>query len=299
MHGAGATVSPATAEEARAAGASRLGQRILLASLAALFLATLFCGWYFRDAGGEAAAAPPPSLPAALWVVGLLLLPLSWCAERARRAPAEGRKLLLLASLALALLFLGGQAWNWNALLAAETGSGVHPLYAFNFYLMTVLHALHVVGGVVYTGVALASLGAGEAAVGARLANHAGYWHFLLGVWVVVLLNLLGMRIRVPEESVLAPASVAVAGLLALGCLAYQFATVRLLWRRGEKLSAGFALFLPMAYLHVWARAEELGTARMALRWGTLLLMLLVALMFAGTLNLGRFAASYEEIPVG
>lgn len=277
---------------------SRLGLRVLLASLAALFLATLFCGWYFRDTGREAAGVEAPGLPWGLWPTSLLLPLLSFWAERARRATSL-RPRLLRGCLALGFLFLVGQSWNWWSLLQMETGSGVHPMYAFNFYLMTVLHALHVLGGLVYTLVAIGTVRstAGESAIASRLHNHASYWHFLMAVWLFVLLNLLGMQIEEPEDSFLASASVWASGILVLGFLVYQVQAIQLLWRRGEKGFALLSLLPPIAYLHIWARAEELQTERMALRWGVLQLVLLIALMFAGTLNLGRFAANYEMIP--
>jgi cytochrome c oxidase subunit 3 len=276
---------------------SRLGLRVLLASLAALFLATLFCGWYFRDTGRVGSEGAAPGLPWGLWPTSALLPLLSYWAEKARRA-TRARPMLLRACLGMGLLFLAGQSWNWWTLLKMETGAGVHPMYAFNFYLMTVLHALHVVGGLIYTLIAMSSVKAAmdERPLASRLHNHASYWHFLMAVWLFVLLNLLGMQVEVPEDSFLAPASVWVAGLLVLGFLAYQVQAILLLWRRGEKLFAMLALLPPMAYLHIWARAEELKTERMALRWGVLQMVLLLVLMFAGTLNLGRFAANYETI---
>jgi len=294
---------PSGSAEARVAngalpedGASRLGLRVLLASLAALFLSTLFCGWYFRDTGRIAAAGAAPALPWGLWPTTALLPLLSWCVERARR-PQVSQGRLLRASFVLGLLFLAGQTWNWISLLQMETGSGVHPMYAFNFYLMTVLHALHVVGGLVYTLVTLAAVRRQPPNLPTRLHNHASYWHFLLAVWLFVLLNLYGMRMSVPEDSLLAPGSVVVAALLALACCAYQARAIGILWRRGDKVFAVLAILPPLAYLYTWARSEELHTERMSLHWGVLQLVLLIAIMFAGTLNLGQFAGNYEMIP--
>jgi predicted neutral ceramidase superfamily lipid hydrolase len=129
-----------------------------------------------------------------------------------------------------------------------------------------------------------------------RVRNHAVYWHFLGATWIGILLNLLAIRVPNPEESFLAPLSAAVCLVLLVIVLVYQAIAIKMLWRRGERVFAAFSLLLPVAFLHIWARGEELDTQKMALRWGIAQALLLVAMMFAGTLHLGRFASSYVEI---
>ncbi|MGB0952832.1 MAG: hypothetical protein ACPG31_06385 [Planctomycetota bacterium] len=285
MNTAGGSVQPLSA------GASSLGLRVLLLSIAALFMATLFCGWYFRDTGNTGEALP--ALPLGIWASSVLLIVVSAFGERAART-LEVRWVDL--SGVIAFVFLLWQGAIWVELLEQETGDGVHPMYAFNFYLMTVLHAVHILGGIVYALVVSRNIrrDAPEGDQGAR--NLAQYWHFLLGTWGAIVLNLLAIRIENPEDSFLSPLSLGVSGLLLLGVLGYQAKAIHLLWGRGEKAFAFFALLLPFAYLHIWARNEELGTSKMALRWGFLQGFLLIALMFTGTLHLGRFAGNYEEI---
>jgi len=285
MSTAGGSIQPLPA------GASSLGLRVLLLSIAALFLATLFCGWYFRDTGNTEEALP--ALPLGIWATTLLLIGVSGYAEKGARR--RDRKAVHLSQL-FALAFLLLQGWNWAALLEQETGTGVHPMYAFNFYLMTALHAAHIVGGLIYGVLVAGSLKAEDVDRGQRARNLAHYWHFLAGTWVVILLNLLAIRIEAPEESFLSPLSLGVTGLLLIGVLAYQVQAIRLLWMRGEKTFALFSVLLPFAYLQIWARHEELHTTRMALRWGFLQAFLLIALMFTGTLHLGSFVGNYEEI---
>lgn len=285
MNSAGGSVQPLPA------GASSLGLRVLLLSIAALFMATLFCGWYFRDTGNTGEALP--ALPLGIWVTTLLLIGVSGYAERGARR-VERRSIRL--SQVFAVIFLVAQGANWMELLDQETGVGVHPMYAFNFYLMTALHAAHIVGGLVYGFLVAASVKADAVDAEQRVKNLAHYWHFLAGTWVAILLNLYAIRIENPEDSFLSPLSLGVTGLLLLGVLVYQVQAMRLLWDRGEKTFAFFALLLPFAYLHIWARNEELGTEKMAWRWGLLQGLLLIALMFTGTLHLGSFAGNYEEI---
>lgn len=291
------------------AGTSSMGLWVLLASLGALFIATIFCGWYFRDAGADA-GRPLPDLPIGLWLTSLLLIGLSFCAERGARAVSavgvvgagdssaeQSAKGMLQASMAIAVLFLCGQAWSWSQLMAAETGSGVHPMYAFNFYLMTILHAVHVAGGVIYNMVALAAVKLGGDALRDRARNNATYWHFLAVVWIAILLNLMAIRIPDPQNSFLSPLSLGISGSLLLGFLYYQGRVIQILLKRGERAFAFFSLLPPVAFMHAWARGEEIGTQKLALRWAVLQGMLMIALMFTGTIHLGMFADHYQVAP--
>lgn len=262
-------------------------------------MATLFCGWYFRDTG--ATEEPLPALPLSIWLSTLLLVGVSGAVEKGlRRARLMDSGVIARSgvqlSLAFGVAFLLAQSWNWIELLRQETGQGVHPLYAFNFYLMTALHAVHIVGGLVYGVLVLSALGRHAADSIEKVQNLAHYWHFLTGTWVAILLNLYATRIENPEDSFLGPLSLGVMGLLLLGVLAYQVKAIVILYKRGERAFAFFALLLPVAFLHIWARGEELDTQKMALRWAVLQALLLVSMMFCGTMYLGRFAGNYEEV---
>lgn len=281
-------------QEPLPAGISSMGLWVLLVSLGALFVATIFCGWYLRDTGADA-ARPLPDLPTGLWLTTVLLVGLAYCSERAARivrAP-EKAKFLRLA-MVFAVLFLGGQMLSWGQLMAAETGEGVHPMYAFNFYLMTVLHAVHVIGGLVYNILALAAVKVGGGMLRNRSRNNATYWHFLAVVWIVILLNLMAVRIPNPEESFLGPLSLGVTGALLLGFLFYQARVIQVLAKRGEKTFAFFSLLPPVAFMHAWARGEEIGTQKLALHWAILQAALLIALMFTISIHIGQFADSYD-----
>jgi cytochrome c oxidase subunit 3 len=264
-----------------------MGLRVLIASLAPLFIATMFCGWYFRDTGSTGEALP--ALPLLLIASTLLLAMLSYSAEKCTLSGVR-------ASLFLGFAFLGCQTFVWRDLIKIETSEGVHPMYAFNFYLMTALHAAHVIGGLVYSIVSLQSFKSSGEELAQRLRNHAVYWHFLGATWIGILLNLFAIRIPNPEQSFLAPLSAGVCVVLLIVVLGYQAMAVRILWKRGEKAFALFSSLLPVAFLHIWARGEELNTQKMALHWGVAQALLLIALMFAGTLHLGQFASNFAEI---
>ena len=93
----------------------------------------------------------------------------------------------LLAGGLAAAVFLAGQVLAWKQLVAAGYRLATNPADAF-FYLITAVHGLHVLGGLVALGRTGAKLrrGAGmaELRLGAELC--AMYWHFLLAVWIVL-----------------------------------------------------------------------------------------------------------------
>jgi cytochrome c oxidase subunit 3 len=79
------------------------------------------------------------------------------------------------AALAAGALFLGAQALLWHHLVAIHLGPAAGALGEV-FFALSVLHALHVLGGLV----ALALTGR------RRLRLLVIYWDFVLAVWLVV-----------------------------------------------------------------------------------------------------------------
>ncbi len=138
-------------------------------------------------------------LPSILLVNTLVLLVSSGTLELSRRRLAgdlgspAGRS-LLYATLGLGLLFLAGQFVAWRALVAQGLYLATAPSSAF-FYLFTVLHALHVIGGLIalsYVSVRVSRAGGADPLN--ALAAAALYWHFMLALWLYLLL-ILWMRV--------------------------------------------------------------------------------------------------------
>ena len=119
-------------------------------------------------------------LPWQLWLSTALLLAGSVLLHQASRTPdPQVARRRLLASGACAVAFLIVQLWGWQVLQAANVVLTGNPAASF-FYVLTALHGLHVVGGLVGWGVAW------RAPAPWRIALCARYWHFLLAVWVVL-----------------------------------------------------------------------------------------------------------------
>jgi cytochrome c oxidase subunit 3 len=163
--------------------------RLFLASLGMLFGGALVGYLVVRLRAPE---WPAFALPAGLWVSTALVLLLSAAlvtAERAiRGGRARGLTWLLALALALALAFLGAQLGNWMR-LAADSALPQQSLAAFGFWILTVLHALHVLLGLVPLVFVLLRAGGGRYTA----ADHEGvqlvsmYWHFLAITWIAIL----------------------------------------------------------------------------------------------------------------
>lgn len=166
------------------------GMFLFIASLSMLFAGSLTAYFITRAQVPGLRAAMPPA-PSWLYVGTALLVISSATMQQAVRAARQGRLLLLrnamFATLALGCTFLAVQFATW----VHFTRVAIDPtsnLAAFSVYLLTVLHALHVVGGLV--GLTWVSLRANRRyysrtnSTGVRAC--ALYWHFLDAVWLVL-----------------------------------------------------------------------------------------------------------------
>lgn len=122
-------------------------------------------------------------LPWQLWLSTAWLLAGSALMQQAAWRAKQGQpsQAAMLAGGGCALAFVATQAWAWQALLGAKVSLIGNPTASF-IYLLTALHALHVAGGLVAW--AWVQLSSERAAW--RVALCARYWHFLLGVWLVL-----------------------------------------------------------------------------------------------------------------
>ncbi len=177
------------------AGARTFGMTLFLTALGVLFAASLVAYLVIRTRAEVWPPAGNPGMPAGLWVSTGILLLCSVALHRAVRAARLGRQGVLrgamLVSVALAAAFLVSQTLNWLQLSAAGLTARSN-LYAFTFYMLTGLHAAHVIGGLVplfiVTRRAVRGVYGPERDAGVRYC--AMYWHFLDVVWVVMFLLL-------------------------------------------------------------------------------------------------------------
>lgn len=139
-------------------------------------------------------------LPRILYVNTLVLLISSVTLERSRhcfsigadagRPPsrdgsAPTRALVwLYTTMALGLLFVVGQVIAWRALFAKGLFLASSPSSSF-FYVLTAMHGLHLLGGVLGLAYVLYHLTKNAGSHQRRvLAVASVYWHFMDGLWV-------------------------------------------------------------------------------------------------------------------
>jgi cytochrome c oxidase subunit 3 len=166
---------------------AKIGLGVLLAALGSLF-ALLISAYVMRMGLADWRPVPKPTL---LWVnTGILMLSsaaLQWTRAVAERGDIAGARAAVLAAGAAALAFLVGQLFAWQQLADAGYFLASNPASSF-FYLITALHGLHLLGGVVALGWVAARAWDGfdlrKLQLGLELCSM--YWDFLLLIWIVL-----------------------------------------------------------------------------------------------------------------
>jgi len=167
----------------------RVGLVMFLAVVTSLFF--LFVVAYLERM--ELGDWDPMREPGVLWLNTALLVLASVFMQRARNRAVQGEvpKLALVLSGVLVLAFLAGQWVAWTALAASGYYALAQPAAAF-FYVLTAVHGLHLLGGlVVWARTVRRSAGSTAADLLPTLELCAIYWHYLLLVWVVLFVLML------------------------------------------------------------------------------------------------------------
>jgi cytochrome c oxidase subunit 3 len=167
--------------------AKKLALRVFLAVVAVLFT-LLVIAYAGRMAYEDWRPAPQVKL---LWANTFVLIlssvALQWAQHSVRRGRMDAMRVGLLAAGAFTVVFLFGQILAWRQLGTMVYFEMTNPAIAF-FYLITGLHGLHLLGGLVAWGRTVARVW-GDFDV-AKIRHSVElctlYWHFLLGVWVVL-----------------------------------------------------------------------------------------------------------------
>jgi cytochrome c oxidase subunit 3 len=146
----------------------------------------------------------PIGMPPQLWVSTALLIGTSILMQLAAR-PGRLSHAMLVGGGISALAFLAVQLWAWEALLDQRVMPAGNPAASF-FYLLTAMHGLHAVGGLVAWGWTVRAMQHMVEAdmqdahnmhemhnMRRRIALCARYWHFLLAVWIVLYATFTGL----------------------------------------------------------------------------------------------------------
>ena len=179
------------AREGIVPGAGVLGMWVFLATLTVLFLAAIVGYLVVRLKATDWPPKGMPRLPAGLTLATGLLVAASVAIHRAARTIRSGKRARctrwLAATLVLGSAFLAVQCWNWWGLIRLHL-TAASNLYAFTFFMLTGLHAAHVIGGIALLAVVYARSRGGRYGSGDHpgVTYAAMYWHFLDAVWLVL-----------------------------------------------------------------------------------------------------------------
>jgi len=166
---------------------ARFGLWLFLGTLTMMFIG-FTSAYMVRRLSPDWAPLKPPGL---LWANTAVLLLSSGALEAARRRlrgwNVAGVGPWLLTTGVLGVLFLAGQLMAWKVLVARGYFVGSSPHNSF-FYLLSGVHGVHLVGGLIWFAVVLVkarrlAYTPGEDGLG----MFAIYWHFLAGLWVYLM----------------------------------------------------------------------------------------------------------------
>ena len=172
---------------------AKFGLRVLLAVIGVLFTILIVAYSERMTFGGDWRPLPEPWL---LWLnTAVLVLSsagLQWARVCAGRGRMDGVRKGLFAGGVSAFAFLAGQLLAYRELVDLGYYASTNPANAF-FYLITALHGLHLMGGLVAWGRTTDKVRRGVEVAKVRLSVElcATYWHFLLLVWLVLFALLL------------------------------------------------------------------------------------------------------------
>jgi cytochrome c oxidase subunit 3 len=162
-----------------------------LASVAMLFFA-LTSAYILRQYNSLTSDAPdwnPIQIPSALWISTAVILLSSISFEIARRALRKNQyerfKSWVSITTVLGFAFLIGQVVAWRQLASQGIYLKSNPHSSF-FYLLTALHALHLLGGLLVLSYVMVSALRLRIGMKKRVTVEVTslYWHFMDGLWI-------------------------------------------------------------------------------------------------------------------
>src|SRR6185503_10995566 len=184
-----AKVRPVSSSTISRISLRQFGLLILMVSMTVLFTATIIAYVWTRLINPVWKTPEMPELPLGLFGSTVMITGLSVAMHRAVRDVRQNRNESLVRDLWLALAFgvafLLGKALNWRTMAPGLCAGVPHPLYPFTFYMLTGLHAAHVLGGFIPLGIVISRarrrLYTSSEHEGVRLCRQ--YWDYLGVVW--------------------------------------------------------------------------------------------------------------------
>lgn len=135
-------------------------------------------------------------MPPAFWLTSGIILSSSitmhWAYVSAKRDNLKSLRIAMVITTVLGIAFLIGQYLAWGELVAMDVYFVGNPGGSF-VYVLSGLHAAHLIGGVVFLLITLVSVlrYRVHAKSMAQMEMCATYWHFLDGLWLYLFVFLL------------------------------------------------------------------------------------------------------------
>lgn len=173
---------------------ARVGLRLFLGVVSSLFFLFLFA-FIARSQMVDWLPLTDPLAPLAnlwqLWLNSAFLvfscIALQWSRMAARQARLDATVIGFALGGVFAIAFLVGQLWVWQQFVAWGYFVASNPANSF-FYLLTGLHGLHLLGGLIAWSIIVAKflrrVPLPQLSLSVELCTI--YWHYLLGLWFVL-----------------------------------------------------------------------------------------------------------------
>ena len=165
----------------------KVALRFLLCTISVIFILT-FIGYADRMFFPTWKPMPEPWM---LWINTALLIASSvamqWATKSCRRNILTSVRDGLFIGGILSFAFIIGQLYVWEQLAGLGYYASLNMANGF-FYLLTALHGLHLLGGLVAWGRSVYKLLRGASVVDIRLSVElcTTYWHYLLIIWLIL-----------------------------------------------------------------------------------------------------------------
>ncbi len=164
----------------------RIGVWVMLVSVAMLFMALTSAYIWVQAKRTSWAGLEPPSM---LWATTAIIVLSSITFELARRRLRQNEYASFAGwigvTTGLGVLFVIGQLIAWQQLVAQGLYVNTNPHSSF-FYLLTSLHGVHLLGGILAVGYLAVAAVRNRISIRKRNATEAVavYWHFMGVLWI-------------------------------------------------------------------------------------------------------------------
>jgi cytochrome c oxidase subunit 3 len=165
---------------------------LFIVSIAMLF-AAFTSAYIVRQAEGNWLIFELPNL---FWITtGIILISsgtMHWAYRLLKNGNIESAKLPMLITTVLGVAFLVGQVLAWSELVKNSVYFVGNPAGSF-VYVLSGLHGLHIVGGVIFLLIVLVRIYRQKITTSNLVSVEmcATYWHFLDGLWLYLFIFLL------------------------------------------------------------------------------------------------------------